>query len=452
MITTNEAVQKIAYLVSDRGGRAYMVGGCVRDKLMGREPKDIDIEVHGVMPDELKSLLSEIDEPMSFGESFGIYSLKGLDIDIAMPRREHAVGKGHRDFEVDVDPFIGTRNAAIRRDFTINAMMQDVLTGELIDHFGGLDDLKNGMIRHVNADSFIEDPLRVFRAAQFASRFGFRVADETVELCKSMATETLSSERVEGELKKALMGSMHPSVFFKVLRDMGQLLPWFREIYELIGLEQDPIFHPEGDVWNHTMEVIDRGAALREEAVEPYGFMLLCLTHDLGKITTTTHENGRVHSYDHENEGVLIAERFLDRIIGSRSVTEYVLKMIPSHMKPNMVAYNHSKVKVTNRMFDSVPSPEDLILISLADRPVMAGDFKFSGDRDFLEERLNTYREMMDAPYVMGRDLIDAGFEPGEDFSEILEYAHKLRLAGIRKDEALKQVISFAEKIRRDRK
>ena len=280
MISRNEALTKIARLADLQGGRVYMVGGCVRDRLMGNEPKDIDIEVHGITPEQLKDILSEIDEPLSFGESFGIYSLKGLDLDVAMPRREHATGRGHRDFEVDVDPFIGTYKAALRRDFTINAMMQDVLTGEIVDHFGGREDLKQGIIRHVNRDSFTEDPLRVMRAAQFASRFGFTVADETIMLCKDMAISELSSERVEGELKKALMNSDHPSVFFRVLREMDQLLPWFRELKELIGLEQDPVFHPEGDVWNHTMEVMDRAAALRDEAEEPYGFMLLCLTHD----------------------------------------------------------------------------------------------------------------------------------------------------------------------------
>ena len=451
MLSRNEALTKIARLADLQGGRVYMVGGCVRDLLMGNEPKDIDIEVHGIQPESLKDILTEVGEPMSYGESFGIYSLKGLDLDVAMPRREHAIGRGHRDFEVDVDPFIGTFKAALRRDFTMNALMQDVLTGEIVDHFGGQKDIKNGIIRHVNSESFIEDPLRVMRAAQFAARFGFTVADETIELCKKMAISELSSERVEGELKKALMNSYHPSVFFQVLREMDQLLPWFRELKELIGLEQDPIFHPEGDVWTHTMEVTDRGAELRKEAEEPYGFMLLCLTHDLGKITTTTFDKGRIHAYGHETEGIHIAETFLNRFVGSNAIKDYVLQMIPSHMKPNMVAYSRSKVKVTNKMFDGVPSPGDLVLFSMADRPVMAGDHEFQGDRDFLEERLKEYRDTMKEPYVMGRDLIEAGFAPGEDFSEILEYAHKLRLAGIRKPEALKQVISYAEKLRKQK-
>ena len=442
------AILKIAKQAEAAGGRAYLVGGCVRDKLMGKLPKDHDIEVHGIAPNALLEILKDIGEPLSFGESFGIYSLKGLDLDIAMPRREHAIGRGHRDFEVEVDPFIGTEKAAMRRDFTINALMEDILTGEIIDHFGGRQDLQEGIIRHVNDVSFKEDPLRVFRGAQFAARFGFKVSPDTVEICKGMATSELSSERVEGELQKAMLGSDSPSVFFEVLREMDQLDPWFSELKALIGLEQDPVFHPEGDVWNHTMEVIDRGAALRDEADEPYAFMLLCLTHDLGKITATSFEKGRIHAYDHETEGLPIAETLLDRIVGAKAVREYVLGMIPSHMKPNMVAFSHSKVKTTNRMFDEVPSPGDLILFSVADRPVMAGDFKFQGDRGFLEERLKIYQNTMSEPYVMGRDLIEAGLEPGEDFKEILDYAHKLRLAGIPKSEALKQVLSYAKKLR----
>ena len=448
MTDKETAILTIAKQAEAAGGRAYLVGGCVRDKLMGKLPKDHDIEVHGIAPDELLEILKGIGEPLSFGESFGIYSLKGLDLDIAMPRREHAIGRGHRDFEVEVDPFIGTEKAAMRRDFTINALMEDILTGEIIDHFGGRQDLQEGIIRHVNDVSFKEDPLRVFRGAQFAARFGFKVSLDTVEICKGMATSELSSERVEGELQKAMLGSDTPSVFFEVLREMDQLEPWFREIKALIGIEQDPIFHPEGDVWNHTMEVLDRGAKLRDEADEPYAFMLLCLTHDLGKITTTTFEKGRIHAYGHESEGLPIAENFMNRLVGSKAVKEYVLGMIPSHMKPNMVAYSRSKVKNTNKMFDEVPSPKDLILFSVADRPVMAGDFKFQGDRDFLEERLKIYQNTMSEPYVMGRDLIESGLEPGEDFKEILDYAHKLRLACIPKSEALKQVLSYAKKLR----
>ena len=142
--------ERIAEYVKEAGGRAFYVGGFVRDRMLGIENKDVDIEVHGLEPDALYEILGRLGEPLSFGKSFGVFAIKGEDIDIAMPRRERATGSGHRDFEVDVDPFIGTREAARRRDFTINALMEDVLTGELVDHFGGRRDLDEGVIRHID--------------------------------------------------------------------------------------------------------------------------------------------------------------------------------------------------------------------------------------------------------------------------------------------------------------
>ena len=162
--------EKIAAAVADRGGRAYYVGGYVRDLLCGRENKDIDIEIHGISPADLEEILDDFGERIAIGESFGIYNIKGYHIDIAMPRKENARGSGHRDFDISVDPFIGTKDAAKRRDFTVNALMQDVISGEVIDHYGGTDDLNSGILRHVSDDSFPEDPLRVLRAAQFAAR------------------------------------------------------------------------------------------------------------------------------------------------------------------------------------------------------------------------------------------------------------------------------------------
>lgn len=441
--------EKIAEYVDAAGGRAFYVGGFVRDRLLGIENKDIDIEVHGISPDELYEILSRVGEPLSYGKSFGVYSLKNENIDIAMPRREHATGKGHRDFEIFVDPFIGTLNASRRRDFTINALMEDVLTGAITDHFGGRQDLADGVLRHIDAETFVEDPLRVLRAAQFAARFDFRIAEDTKALCRTIDLSALSKERVEEEVKKALLKADKPSIFFESLREMDQLDVWFPELAQLIGVEQDPEYHPEGDVWTHTMEVIDRAAAFRDRVSEPYRFMLLALTHDMGKIVTTEFVKGRIHAYEHEIKGEPLIGSFLSRLVGEKDVTDYVMNMVPLHMRPNIAAYSRPAVKSTNRMFDAASSPEDLIWFAMADRPVLVGSDAFSGDSDFLFERLGTYEDIMKRPYVMGRDLIEAGFEPGEDFGEILAYAHKLRLAGIEKELALKQVIAYARKLRK---
>ena len=435
-------------MVCERGGRTFYVGGFVRDKILGIENKDMDIEVHGIEPEVLREILSEVGEPMSYGSSFGVYSLKGYDIDIAMPRKEHATGKGHRDFEVFVDPFIGTAEAARRRDFTMNAVMEDVLTGELVDPFGGKQDLEKGIIRHIDSDTFVEDPLRVLRGAQFASRFGFNIADDTSDLFRSMDLSALSMERVEDELKKALLKGKKPSVFFEVLRSADGLDVWFPEVKALIGIEQDPKFHPEGDVWTHTMEVLDRAARYRYKTKNPYAFMLLALTHDFGKAVTTEVVNGRIHAYDHETEGLPAIETFLRRITNESEVISYVLNMVPLHMKPNVVAASKSAVKVTNRMFDRAAAPEDLIYFAMSDKPVMSGDNPFTGDPEFLFERYELYEEMMSRPYVTGNDLIEKGLEPGEYFSDVLAYAHKLRLAGTEKESALKQTLAYARKRR----
>lgn len=435
-------------MVCERGGRTFYVGGFVRDKILGIENKDMDIEVHGIEPEVLREILSEVGEPMSYGSSFGVYSLKGYDIDIAMPRKEHATGKGHRDFEVFVDPFIGTAEAARRRDFTMNAVMEDVLTGELVDPFGGKQDLEKGIIRHIDSDTFVEDPLRVLRGAQFASRFGFNIADDTSDLFRSMDLSALSMERVEDELKKALLKGKKPSVFFEVLRSADGLDVWFPEVKALIGIEQDPKFHPEGDVWTHTMEVLDRAARYRYKTKNPYAFMLLALTHDFGKAVTTEVVNGRIHAYDHETEGLPAIETFLRRITNESEVISYVLNMVPLHMKPNVVAASKSAVKVTNRMFDRAAAPEDLIYFAMSDKPVMSGDNPFTGDPEFLFERYELYEEMMSRPYVTGNDLIEKGLEPGEYFSDVLAYDHKLRLAGTEKESALKQTLSYARKRR----
>ena len=456
-----QAARRIAQLAAERGGRVYYVGGCVRDKCIKRlqgdaeasfaEAKDVDIEVHGLEPDTLWELLKQVGDPAAFGESFGVYSLRSLNLDIAMPRREHAVGRGHRDFAVSVDPHIGPKEASRRRDFTVNALMEDVLTGEILDCWGGLDDLKAGVLRHVDDESFPEDPLRVLRAAQFAARFGFTVAPETTDLCRTIDLSALSRERVEEELKKALLQSGKPSVFFEVLRTMDQLDVWFPELKALIGLEQDPVYHPEGDVWVHTMEVLDRGAARREKAEQPYGFMLLCLCHDLGKTTTTERspKDGRIHSYGHETAGLPLVESLLQRICGEKAVRAYVRNMVPLHMRPNVAAYSRPSVKSTNHLFDEAASPLDLIWFGEADRPEFAGKEAFQGDTAFLTERLQIYKETIAKPCVTGQDLLDAGFAPGEAFSDMLAFAHKLQLAGIEKESALKQTVAYGRKYRK---
>lgn len=445
-MTDMEMAERVAECVAICGGETYFVGGYVRDLLRGCPGKDIDIEVHGIEPRKLKLILEELGTRMEIGASFGIYGLKGYNLDIAMPRREKNTGEGHRDFEICVDPYCGTKNAALRRDFTINAMMQNVLTGEIVDHFGGRKDLEEGIIRHVNDESFGEDPLRVLRGAQFAARFGFRIAEETKEICSRMNLSALACERILGEMEKALLKAEKPSVFFEELRRMNQLSAWFPEVEALTGVEQNPKHHPEGDVWVHTMMVVDAAAKLRKYVSYKLGFMLSALAHDFGKAVCTERVNGVIRSYNHETLGLPLAEKFIKRLTNQKYTAEYVMNMMEYHMKPNMLAADNSSVKATNKMFDASCDPEALICLAVADGMGKSADGEYVPKSEWFSERLKIYEEYMARPFVAGRDLIEAGLKPDERFSEYLDFAHKLRLAGVSKEVAIKQVLALAEK------
>ncbi len=440
-----ETAQKIAQAVRAAGGQTFFVGGCVRDALMGIESDDLDIEVHGLAPEALASILDGLGKRLTMGASFGVYGLKGCGLDIAMPRREHATGRGHKDFEVDVDPFIGTRGAAVRRDFTVNAMMRDVLTGELVDHFGGLADLRDGVLRHVSGDTFGEDPLRVLRGAQFAARFGFEVVAETRALMRAMDLTALSRERILGELNKALLKAERPSVFFRVLREVGQLRDWFPEVEALIGVAQDPGHHPEGDVWNHTMMALDAAAGLRDRAKNPQGFMLAALAHDFGKVETTREIDGRIRSIGHELAGAPLAVRFLERLTNEGKLIRYVENMVRLHMRPNLMAEQDSSRKAFARLFDESVCPEDLLLLARADRTGQGRNFPYAATEALLRQRLAEFYDLMAKPCVTGADLIAAGMKPGVEMGEALRYAHKLRLAGVDREAALRQTLAFAQ-------
>ena len=447
-MTDREMAREIALRVREAGGSVYYVGGYVRDLLLGRDNKDIDMEVHGVTPEALTGILRSLGKMTAYGESFGIFGLRHYGLDIAMPRSEKAVGGGHRDFLCTLDPFIGTRNAALRRDFTVNALMQDVLSGEIVDHFGGIQDLNRKILRHIDETRFAEDPLRVLRGAQFASRFGFSVSPDTVEVCRKMDLRTLSPERVFGELEKALLKADRPSVFFQELRRMNQLSFWFPEVEALIGIPQSKRFHPEGDVWNHTMLVLDQAAKLRDSAENPLGLMLSALCHDLGKVSTTrVEDDGRLHSFGHDQAGVPIAEQFLSRITHEKRLKQYVKNMVSLHMQPNIMVTQKAGKKAFNRVFDSSICPADLLLLCRADVFGSWGtEENYPPIEASLREHLSEFEKIMSQPAVTGADLIAAGFRPGTSFHEALEYAHKLQLAGVSKKEALPQTLAFLRK------
>ena len=439
--------RQIADRVAAAGGRAYFVGGFVRDRLLGVDCKDVDIEIYGVSPQVLRGILGELGTVVDKGASFGVLGLAHTGLDIAMPRRESRTGAGHRDFDVSVDPGLSLREASMRRDFTINAMMQDVRTGELVDLWGGRADLENRVVRHVSGETFADDALRVFRAAQFAARFEAEIAPETRALCAGMDVSNLSRERVFEELGKALLKADRPSLFFRNLADMGHLTEYFPEVAQTRGVPQSPVYHPEGDVFEHTLLVLDCAAALRDQAEWPLAFMLAALCHDLGKFNATEiREDGKITAYAHPMTGVPLAEAQLGRLTGQTRLIRYVTSMVTLHMRPNALANCRSKKKKTRMLFDQSVCPFDLILLSRADASGKLDAPYDMANWDFLLERLDDYRQVMRRPMVTGQDLIQAGLKPGEDFRRLLQRARELHFSGLEKNRALRQLLAEARR------
>lgn len=245
------------------------------------------------------------------------------------------------------------------------------------------------------------------------------------------------------DIKSALLYTEKPSEFFDELRENGTLENMLPELYALVGVPQNINYHKEGDAYTHTMMVLDEAAKRRDNAKNRLGFMLSALCHDFGKaVSTTVSEDGTVHSYSHETEGLPIVKGFMERFSDDSKLTEYVLNMTKLHMEPNIMANARSKIKKTNRLFDSSAEPYDLILLSICD-----GHGKIPqniGSEEFLMQRYQAFLEIMSRPFVTERDLTDSGIVQGENLQKILEYSHKLRLAGVEKDNALRQSIAYA--------
>ena len=436
----------LAAAVAAAGGRAYYVGGFVRDGVMGLACKDIDIEVYGIEPQKLREVLAGLGEVYDRGASFGVLGLRHSDIDVAMPRTESRTGARHTDFDVCVNPFLDPREASRRRDFTINAMMQDVLSGGILDFYGGRQDLQNGVIRCVHPETFVEDALRVFRAAQFAARLDARIEADTLALCRSMDVTALSVERIFGEAEKALVKAEKPSVFFRELREMDHLKEFFPELESTVGVEQNPKFHPEGDVFEHTMLTLDAAAGLRKRAEWPLGFMLSALMHDLGKVVATeVQEDGRITAYGHEVLGLDMVERQLRRITSHEKLIAYVKNQTELHMRPNMLAGANSRKKKTRQLFDLSLCPNDLILLSRADATGKTDEPYDAGNEAWLRERLEDYLQCIRRPMVTGKDLIAAGLRPDARFAALIHRARMLHFSGIEKRNALRQVLAEAK-------
>jgi len=438
------ALREVAGRVRGAGGRALLVGGCVRDAVLGRAAEDLDFEVYGLAPDRLAALLEERFPLDLVGRDFGVLKLRGLPVDVSLPRRESKRGLGHRGFEIESDPFLPPREAAARRDFTINALAADPLTGELLDFFGGLADLAERVLRHVS-DRFSEDPLRVLRGMQLAARFELEVAPETVALCRRIGPEGLARERVFGEWRKLLVRGVQPSRGLAFLRDCGWLRH-FPELDALSGCEQDPEWHPEGDVFVHTLHCLDAFAAERlgDEAEDlVVGLAVLC--HDLGKPATTRREGGRVTSKRHEPVGEALTRRFLARLTAEAALVEAVVPLVGAHLRPGALYEARAGDAAVRRLARRVGRIDRLVRVARADwrgRPPLAAERFPAGEWLLARARALELEAAAPRPLVLGRHLIELGLAPGPDFGPVLAACFEAQLDGA--FASLEQGIEFA--------
>jgi tRNA nucleotidyltransferase (CCA-adding enzyme) len=429
-------IDAIAASVRAAGGRALIVGGWVRDRIMGRPSKDIDVEVYGVPGDRLRQLLEPFGRVETVGESFQVYKLG--DIDVSLPRRESKSGRGHRGFDVSGDPSMTIEEAARRRDFTINAIAWDSLTDEYLDPFDGRGDIGRRVLRVVDAATFADDSLRVLRAVQFAARLEFDLDAETRALCRTIALDDLPAERVWGELEK-LLYAPRPSIGFALALDLGVVEKLFPEMLALAGCVQEPEWHPEGDVWVHTLQVIDQARRRIDDLPRPQqlAIMLGAVTHDFGKPATTAFLDGRIRSIDHEEQGVAPADVFLDRInvhsIDGYDVRRQVLGMVAQHLKPGM--WWKVRDEVGDGAFRRLAQKVDLELLArLASADCNGrkpGTFDCSAMDWFLERaRQLGVEHRPPAPILLGRHLLALGIKPGPRVGEILKSVYEQQLDG----------------------
>jgi tRNA nucleotidyltransferase (CCA-adding enzyme) len=439
-----EKVILLSRAVRDAGGRALLVGGCVRDELMGVAPKDWDLEVYGVAPERLREILDQFGPVNVVGEAFTVYKL-GHDLDVSMPRRERKAGRGHRAFVIEGDPSMSVAEATSRRDFTINAILKDPLTEEIIDPFGGRSDIGQGVLRAVSAETFGEDSLRVLRAAQFAARFEFRIAPETVELCRAIDLSDLPAERIWGELEKLLLRARRPSIGLGWLHALGVSEKIFPEIHALVDVPQDPEWHPEGDVFVHTRLTVDRARELIDELSYPrrVTVMLAALAHDFGKPATTEFIEGRLRSRGHEGAGVAPAESFLERInihtIDGYNVRGQVIALVREHLKPGEFFKKRDEVgEGAFRRLARRCEPDLLYRVAKADSlgrnaPWVPREKWYGSEAQewFIQRaRELEVEQRPPEPLLLGRHLLALGVGPGPRVGEITRAVYEMQLDG----------------------
>lgn len=457
---SEDLVRELAERVRTAGGRALIVGGAVRDHLLGLPVADVDLEIYGLSPAVVKTLARACGEVSEVGKNFGVLEIRRPDgtLHLSLPRRESKVAPGHRGFAVDTDPAMSPEAAARRRDFTINAIAENPLTGEVIDSVGGREDLARKILRVVDRERFGEDPLRVFRAAVFAAQFDLVVDPESARVIRDTVASLreLPRERIGGEWRKLLLRPRTPSTGLKLLLDWGALAALHPEFVLLSKTPQNPQWHPEGDVWTHTLLAVDAAAdiarrhALADE--ERWRVLLATLCHDLGKGETTVERNSVWVSPGHDQAGVAPTRLFLTTLSVSQETLKVVVPLVREHLAPlhffNAEARGRPVRDGAIRQLARRLHPATVFLLTL----VADADHRGRGQATSRtsEVRVETEasavlraateagRQLRERagklgvlhgpppPVLTGGDLVRLGFRPGPAFRTILERAEAL--------------------------
>lgn len=444
-------LRKLASVVTDAGGTPFVVGGAVRDFVMDqREPKDVDVEVYGVDGAVLQTVLERHFHVDAVGKAFGVLKVvvEGETFDVSLPRSENKEGRGHRGFIVTTNPNLTPWEACQRRDLTINTLMVDLTTGQVLEPVAGaLADLDGKVLRAVSP-AFAEDPLRVLRVCQFAARFEATVEEGTVALCQSLVDEmrSLPTERFWEEFKKLFLKSKKPSRGLEVMREVGAL-SLFPELEALVGVSQDPTWHPEGCVWTHNNMVVDAAVrVLDEDSVtdeeQRLVVLLGALCHDLGKPLVTEFKEGkdgpRWRAHDHEEQGVGPTRAFLARIGCTPSIVEQVVPIVASHLKPFQMYRDRASASAIRRLALKVNMTQ-LCRVARADflgrttpDAMACTDSREISDTVWFMEQASKLKVALSAPapIVMGRHLLERGFVQGPKMGATLKELFQRQLDG----------------------
>lgn len=440
----HDIVVSLCQAIRQAGGRALFVGGGVRDRLMGLASKDYDIEVYRIRPDALGSILERFGSVNAVGERFTVYKLRvedeagSLEIDVSLPRRESKVARGHRGFDVTGDPFMSFEEAARRRDFTINAIMYDPLTDEWIDPHGGIGDIDRRLIRVVDPSTFVEDSLRVLRAMQLAGRFEFEIEPQTKELCRSIDLSDLPKERIWGEFEKLFLRARRPSIGLQAALELGVIEKLLPDLIPMVGCPQDPEWHPEGPVWDHTLMAVDQAVVLSQGLPKELKLtvILAVLLHDIAKPQTTVFERGHLRSPEHEERGREPTLRVLDALnvhtINGYDVRNQVVQLVVNHLKPSH--FYKDRERVGDGAFRRLARKCDLELlyvVSKADALARGPASESSAQEWFIQKaRALAVEHAPPKPILMGRHLIQMGMEPGPRMGKLLQAVYELQLDG----------------------